>query len=185
LDYINTIPKNDIAHFEKEGEQTKSLGVAGRLNHYHRLLVEGGNLRHCFFDHDMADFENFMEFVMFPYHVFILVLDEKGYPVGHAALTNMTGKTAMIHFGITRERTTEAHDALSASLDQIFDMKRNNGSSYIETLTGLTPMYNRPARTLIASVGFDPIKVIPKSGYRYWDKKFIDCMLSMRCRNGT
>lgn len=101
------------------------------------------------------------------------------------ALTNFTGKAAMVHFSMHPENEPQRsmHYARTVT-DQVLNEwgeKDNPSVPYLYALYGLTPVTNRAACAFVRRVGFKKIGVLPK-GQRSNGVDFVDALITIKER---
>lgn len=102
--------------------------------------------------------------------------------VGDFMLENYTGKAAQIHISLHPENTYKRTLQLSREItDTILNTwTTEDGSPYLETLFGLTPVTNRVACVHALKVGFKKIGILP---HGILDRgKNVDAMISIKTR---
>lgn len=163
--------------------------VANYLPSYYDKMVEEGLLEYAFYDGGVKSFDDFANIALNPNIVFLLAF--KKYedslirdPIGHLYIANMQGYCGMAHFNLLRAYHKKAVDVMTDVLNEVFSVKRKDGTPFVTTLLGLTPMTNFPAIRTIKKVGFETIAIIDKICYLHYKDKYVDGNLSRRVKNG-
>lgn len=181
--YELSIPRMDVIHYQKLGKEKEAKAVVGRLKWYHDELCKHNRIKHSFYDVDMRDWNKFIDYAFSESRLFYIA-SHRHFPVGHVCLDQFNGKTAMVHFGVIKKAGRDIGKIMEDSLDSLFAMTALDGTPMVEALIGLTPMYNKPARKAVYEAGYKHLAVLPKAAYVYWKDRYVDCALTMRCRNG-
>ena len=101
------------------------------------------------------------------------------------ALTNFTGKAAMVHFSMHPEnRPQQSMHYARAVTDQVLNEWRDSteDAPYLYALYGLTPVTNRAACAFVRRVGFKKIGTLPM-GQRSNGSEFVDAMITIKERS--
>ena len=105
--------------------------------------------------------------------------------VAEFALTNFTGKSAMVHFSMHPENTPQQslHYARAVTDDvlNVWHERENPSVPYLYSLYGLTPVTNRAACAFVQRVGFRKIGTLPK-GQRVNGSEYVDAMITIKAR---
>lgn len=156
---------------------------------YYDKMEKEGLIKHAFYDGGVKNFEDFARFALNKDIVFLLAFRVKdntamGPPVGHLYITGIQGYCGMAHFSINRDKHRDAVEIMSDSLDTVFSVKRTDGTPFLTTLLGVTPVTNFPAIKTIKQVGFEHVATIEKMCHLYYSDRYVDGYLSRRISNG-
>lgn len=101
------------------------------------------------------------------------------------ALTNFTGKSAMVHFSMHPENPPQQSmhyaRAVTDEVLNVWHERENPSVPYLYSLYGLTPVTNRAACAFVQRVGFRKIGTLPK-GQRVNGTEFVDAMITIKAR---
>jgi len=105
--------------------------------------------------------------------------------VSDFALTNFTGKAAMVHFSMHPDNSPQQSMHLARTVtDQVLNVWGEQGkpdTPYLYSLYGLTPITNRAACAFVQRVGFKKVGILPK-GQRMRGTEFVDAMITIKSR---
>lgn len=168
----------------EQGER-RATGAVRFLESYYGEMQQQGLIEHAFYDGCAKTFNDFERLALDITTVFLFVYKAEGNrtaPIAHCHLTNIQGYAAMVHFNILREFQKECKEMMAHVLKVIFNVDRQDGTPFVTSLMGLTPMYNKAARKVIRESGFRKLTVLDKACYLYYKKVFEDGLLSIITR---
>ena len=117
--------------------------------------------------------------------MFMVFDDSRSELRAEFALTNFTGKAAMVHFSMHPDNTPQQSLRYARVVtDQILNVwseRDDPDAPYLYSLYGLTPVTNRAACAFVKRVGFKQIGTLPK-GQRQNGGEFVDAMITIKER---
>lgn len=118
-----------------------------------------------------------------PNLLFYFVIDDTPEIIGEFTLENFTGLAAQIHCCLHPERgaSQNLRTACFAVNEVLQEWKNGNGSPYVETLYGVTPITNRVSTLFNQKVGFRRIGILPK-GITDHTGTVVDAVLTVKER---
>ena len=170
-----------IVSADKEGKMfyTKASQF---MEHYYKALTNQGLLEHAYFDGSAITLDDFIKISANRMVIFSFIFDNDSdtkEPIGHVCLTNFTGYCAMAHFCILRHYHQKSVEVGKEGLKVISEIKRKDGTPFVKSLIGITPVTNRAARAFARRIGFVPISYLKDSCYLYYKKKYVNGILSI------
>ena len=138
------------------GQSDSTCRALARM--YFAQLLADDLAKHAFYDGYVTDPEQFVSLSLDPYILLFIVVDmDLRIPAAHFHLTSFTGRSAMVHFSLSKSiHGTRGRKLTIHTLGEIFKMTRKDGSPLVTSLTGLTPLSNKLACRFIKQVGFEP-----------------------------
>lgn len=101
------------------------------------------------------------------------------------ALTNFTGKAAMVHFSMHPENKPQQSMHYARAVTDIilneWGEKDDPSTPYLHSLYGLTPVTNRAACAFVRRVGFKKIGLLP-GGQKVNGSEIVDALITIKER---
>lgn len=99
-------------------------------------------------------------------------------------LNSWKGNSARLHFTMFPESWGTARNAFKIGTKMVRYLlsAQLNGSHFVDTIIGVTPMTNKLACRYALNVGMKKIAIIPNSDYNFYSGKTEDMMLSIATR---
>ena len=113
-----------------------------------------------FYDAEIDTEEDFFKLIESPYgHFYSITVD--GEIAGMFWLNGWEGYAARVHYCFFREYYRRCMEIASEGLRHIFSMNRQDGTPYVKTLYGVTPVTNRLSIKFLQKCGFTVIGEVP------------------------
>lgn len=164
-----------------------TLALASVAPYYHSMK-EDGILKHSFFDGSAQTLEQFWN-IVFNNHVTFTFIYCKDGPdsdmdlVGHMYFTGYYGYCATIHFGLLRKYHSRALEIGKECMNAISQVKRSDGTPFVTSLIGITPVHNIAAIRLAKLLDFEPLATLHKACHLFYENKFVDGLFTRRTFN--
>ena len=146
---------------------------------YFRSLQADGLVKYAFCEGDVHDLSSWMEFLRRA-DTKVLFVAHNDQAIGHLHLNNWMGYAAMAHFSCLRAYHRYAAAIGESVWGTISQWTRTDGTPYLKTVYGLTPVWNKAAVRFLKKVGFEQITIVPESSYIACEGVFSDSILSVR-----
>jgi hypothetical protein len=145
---------------------------------YWSALEAAGRLKYRLCDTEEPGFSDVLRMIKYNFpHLYFVKFPDVALIAAEFMLNNFSGKAAQIHFSLHPQLHTRLGLPMVRHVtESIFDWKAKDGTPYLNSLFGLTPVTNRAACIFVLKVGFKKRFILPGG---MWDRgKAVDAMVT-------
>jgi hypothetical protein len=163
---------------------TNPEGAHSLITWYFNQLQLDNLVKYAYYDGSVKDISTFYKICIDKSVTFFVLYDcDTNEPVAHVMLNGFEGLTCRGHFCILKKHHgIHAEYIGNAGRELIFDLKREDGTPFVTTIVGLTPVKNKIACRFAQKIGFVKKFILPQACYLAYDTpkpSYSDGMISV------